>query len=94
MTVNMGGPSDRRDMSRKLVLALAALAAGMALALAAALAHPTTQTSAAPNFNVEEQAFVVLINNYRQVNGLGPLALDWEMQSSSDWMSNDTGVKS
>ena len=63
------------------------------LALVAALARPTTQTSASPNLNVEEQAFVALINNYRQANGVGPLALDWEMQSSSDWMSNDVGVK-
>jgi uncharacterized protein YkwD len=86
--------SDRRAVLGNLALTLTALAAGVALTLAAALARPTTQTSAAPNLNVEEQAFVVLINNYRQANGLGPLALDWEMQSSSDWMSNDTGVKS
>jgi uncharacterized protein YkwD len=66
----------------------------VALTLAAAIAGPATQTSAAPNLNVEEQAFIVLINNYRQANSLGPLALDWEMQSSSEWMSNDTGVKS
>jgi uncharacterized protein YkwD len=69
-------------MPRKLALTLTALAAVLALALAATLARPTTQTSAAPNLNVEEQAFVVLINNYRQANGLGPLAFDWEMQSS------------
>jgi uncharacterized protein YkwD len=81
-------------MLGKLPATLTALTAGLALVLAVTLIRPTTQTSAAPNLDGEEQAFVVLINNYRQANGLGPLALDWEMQSSSDWMSNDTGANS
>jgi uncharacterized protein YkwD len=80
-------------MPGNLALTLTALAAGLALALIAALARPTTQTSAGPNLNVEEQAFVTLINNYRQANGLRPLAIDWEMQSSSGRMSNDVGVE-
>jgi uncharacterized protein YkwD len=83
----------RMNMPRKLALALTALAAGLALVIVFALAHPTAQTSADPNLDTEEQAFVTLINDYRQANGLGPLAIDWEMQSSSDWMSNDMGVK-
>jgi uncharacterized protein YkwD len=81
------------NMPRKLALTLTALAAGLALALVFALARPAAQTSADPNLDTEEQAFITLINNYRQANGLGPLAIDWEMQGSSDWMSNDMGVK-
>jgi uncharacterized protein YkwD len=48
----------------------------LALALVFALARPAAQTSADPNLDTEEQAFVTLINNYRQANGLGPLAID------------------
>lgn len=81
-------------MRRKLAPTLAALTAGLALVLAVALALPATQTSAAPTLDGEEQAFVALINNYRQANGLEPLSLDWELQSSSDWMSNDMVARS
>jgi uncharacterized protein YkwD len=80
-------------MPHKLTLPLIALVAGLALAIVFALAGPTARTSADPNLDAEEQAFVTLINNYRAQNGLGALTIDWEMQSSTDWMSNDMGVK-
>jgi uncharacterized protein YkwD len=80
-------------MPRKLTLPLTALVAGIALAIVFALTGPTARTSADPNLDTEEQTFVTLINNYRTQNGLGALTIDWEMQSSTDWMSNDMGVK-
>ncbi len=67
---------------------------GFALAFIVSPGHPHAGALAAPKLGTQEQAFVALINGYRQENGLQPLTVDWELQSSSDWMSNDTGVKS
>ncbi|TET95402.1 MAG: hypothetical protein E3J29_06945, partial [Dehalococcoidia bacterium] len=41
----------------------------------------------------EEQAFLTLINNYRQANGLGSLSLNGELNAAADWMSNDMAAK-
>jgi uncharacterized protein YkwD len=79
-------------MPHKLALILAGTLAGLALALVFALAMPAAPTSADPQLDTEEQAFVTLINNYRAQNSLGPLSIDWEMQASSDWMSADMGI--
>ena len=79
-------------MPRRFAPTVATVAAGLALALVAALVHPSAQATAAPDLTVEERAFAGLINDYRQTNGLGPLAIDSDLQSSSEWMSNDMGV--
>ena len=79
-------------MSRKLAVTTA-LIAGFAICTLVALAMSARATSADPQLDSEEQSFVTLINSYRAQNGLGPLSIDWEMQASSDWMSNDMGVK-
>ncbi len=78
-------------MLRKLAVTTA-LIAGLAICTLIALAMSARATSADPQLDSEEQAFVTLINNYRAQNALGPLSIDWEMQASSDWMSNDMGV--
>jgi uncharacterized protein YkwD len=79
-------------MPRKLAVT-AALIVSLAICILVALGGSASPASADPQLDSEEQAFVILINNYRQANGLGPLTIDWEMQASSDWMSNDMGVK-
>jgi uncharacterized protein YkwD len=79
-------------MSKRLPVATA-LIAGLVICILAALAASARATSADPQLDSEEQAFVTLINNYRSQNGLGPLSIDWEMQASSDWMSADMGQK-
>jgi uncharacterized protein YkwD len=79
-------------MPRKLVLTLAGTLGGLLAALAFALAMPAALTSADPQLDSDELAFVTLINDYRAQNGLGPLSIDWEMQASSDWMSADMGI--
>jgi uncharacterized protein YkwD len=76
-------------MSRRLFAPALALFA-LALALAIGIGGAST-TSADPQLDSEEQQFVTLINNYRAQNGLGPLAIDWELQASADWMSDDLG---
>jgi len=78
-------------MLRKLAVTTA-LIAGLAICTLVALAMSARATSADPQLDSEEQAFITLINNYRAQNALGPLSIDWEMQASSDWMSNDMGV--
>jgi uncharacterized protein YkwD len=72
---------------------LAGTLGGFVAALAFALAMPVAPTSADPQLDSDELAFVTLINNYRAQNGLGQLSIDWEMQASSDWMSTDMGQK-
>jgi len=37
----------------------------------------------------EEQAFLTLINDYRQANGLGTLSFDSQLNNASEWMSGD-----
>lgn len=41
----------------------------------------------------QEQAFLVLINNYRSANGSGPLVVTTSLSRASAWMANDLGVK-
>ena len=86
-------PKARRKTPRKFALILAGTLGGLVAALAFALAMPAAPTSADPQLDSDELAFVTLINNYRAQNGLGPLSIDWEMQASSDWMSTDMGQK-
>ncbi len=41
----------------------------------------------------EQAAFLTLINNYRQQNGVGPLQVSVTLQNSSQWMSVDMATK-
>ena len=76
-------------MVRKLIAPI-----GIAFVLAAAMiiAAPSGNSSAAAPLDSEEAAFLVLINNYRQQNGLGTLTVDSKLQDASEWMSVDMGV--
>ncbi len=56
-----------------------------------ALAGMTRGAEAA--LDSEEQAFLTLINNYRQANGLGSLSLNGELNAAADWMSKDMAAK-
>ena len=67
----------------------------MAAALAAALLLAPVApgpTSAAPPLDSEEQAFLDLINGYRQQNGLVTLSIDPSLQDAARWMSADMGA--
>jgi uncharacterized protein YkwD len=77
-------------MLRKLLAPIAAAIAVSAIMLA--IAAPSGSSSAATPLSTEEQAFLTLINNYRQQNGLGALTVDTKLQDASEWMSNDMGV--
>ena len=71
----------------------APLTAALLLAVAAVLlAAPSDTTTAATPLDTEEQAFLTLINNYRQQNGRGALTVDTKLQDASEWMSVDMGV--
>ena len=76
---------------RRLLLAAAALACALALSpsvrpsRALALTNCTTDAS----MDSEELAFLGLINNYRQQNGLQPLALSYGLTKPSQWKSVD-----
>ena len=79
-------------MSRKLITTTTlALTLGVCILLAA-LATSVGGTSADPQLDSEETAFITLINDYRAQNGRSALSIDWKMQASSDWMSADMGI--
>lgn len=67
------------------------LAVGIGLLFLALVASPGVSTGTAP-LDPAEQAFLTLINDYRQQNGLGTLTVDSKLQDASEWMSNDMGV--
>lgn len=72
---------------------LAPLAAAVIVAVAAlALGFSASPTTAAVTLDPEEQAFLAMINDYRQQNGAGALAIDSSLEDASRWMSNDLGV--
>ena len=76
-------------MLKRSVLGGAVLAAVLiAASLAAGLGRDAT---ASVQLDPEEQAFVVLLNDYRAQNGLGPLSIDSSIQSAAEWMSTDMG---
>lgn len=81
------------------ITARAALAAILAIAVAFAIADRTTpQALAAGDCTVdatmdsEEQAFLVLINNYRAQNNLPPLVASYMLTKASAWKSKDLGT--
>jgi uncharacterized protein YkwD len=53
---------------------------------------PTT-TPVSGGLDSEEAAFLVLINQYRQSNGLGTLTLNTNLVSAAKWMSQDMANK-
>lgn len=71
-----------KSLSRSLILGLFVLVA----ALAAVAAMPRGAQAA---IDGEEQAFLALINDYRQANGLGTLSFDSQLNNASEWMSGD-----
>jgi uncharacterized protein YkwD len=81
------------------ITARAALAAILAVAVAFAVANNTApRTFAAGDCTVdatmdsEEQAFLVLINNYRAQNNLPPLVASYMLTKASAWKSKDLGT--
>ena len=76
-------------MLKRFVLGGAVLAVVlMVISLAGGLSRGAT---ASVQLGPEEQAFVVLLNDYRAQNGLGALSIDSGIQSAADWMSTDMG---
>ncbi len=72
---------------------LAPLAAAVLVAAAAlTFGFSTSATNAAVTLDPEEQAFLTMINDYRQQNGAGALAINSSLQDASRWMSTDMGV--
>ena len=53
----------------------------------------TAVTAGAQTLDSEQAAFLTLINNYRQQNGVGPLQVSITLQNSSQWMSVDMATK-
>ncbi len=54
---------------------------------------PPSHAQSGATLDSEEQAFLVLINNYRQQNGLVALQASTSLNTASDWMSNDMAQK-
>ena len=79
-------------MPQRFVILFAGTLAGVIAAFAVVLAIPSPSASADQSLDSEEQAFIILINNYRAQNGLGALSIDWSIQPASDWMSADLGI--
>ena len=53
----------------------------------------STPTPTSGTLDAEESAFLNLINNYRQTNGLAPLKLNTTLTTASKWMSQDMASK-
>lgn len=53
--------------------------------------NPPHTSHAEVTLDAEEAAFVTLINDYRQENGLQPLTVVAELQAAAEWMSTDMG---
>ncbi|MCH7810075.1 MAG: hypothetical protein IH863_05805 [Chloroflexi bacterium] len=78
-------------MLKRFILGGAVLAAVLtAVSLAGGLGRGAT---ASVQLDPEEQAFMVLLNDYRAQNGLGALSIDSSIQSAAEWMSTDMGEK-
>src|SRR5512132_1187002 len=90
-----GRPRERNKGSHDRMLRKLLAPIVIALVIAAAstvIASPSSVTTATTPLSTEEQAFLTLINNYRQQNGLGTLTVDTKLQDASEWMSVDMGV--
>lgn len=68
-------------------------ALGAFLAIAVVLARtPHLPADATTALDPEEQAFLDLLNNYRQQNGVGPLLAEPSLTDAARWMSADMGT--
>ena len=76
-------------LGRGLLIAATAAVLGVILAFAP-LSSDTPRADAA--LDSEEQAFLTLINQYRQQNGLSTLSSTPTMENASVWMSGDMGA--
>src|SRR5436190_13860193 len=66
---------------------------GFLTAIVWAVAFAFTQSAPAQTtLDSEELAFVQIINNYRQQNGLAPLQVSLAMTNAAKWMSTDMGT--
>lgn len=79
-----------RTHRHKLIAISAALAVGV-LALIAVIRVPSG--SADPAIDSTESQFLTLINNYRQQNGVGTLALNVDLNEAADWYVTDMATK-
>jgi uncharacterized protein YkwD len=69
---------------------LAALAAtSLVLVVGLGLAISDTAHEARAALDTEEQALLILINDYRVANGRDTLSLNTELTNAAEWMSND-----
>jgi uncharacterized protein YkwD len=75
----------------KLPLALALLALCLAAAVGATARHTSALTTCAADgaLDSEEQAFLQLINDYRQQNGLAPLSPSDTLDGAAQWKSQN-----
>ncbi len=69
-----------------------ALLASLFLLTLLILQSPASAPAAAP-LDSQEQALLLLINQYRSANGLRPLAIDPQLQDAARWMSVDMANK-
>ncbi len=69
------------------------LALVFSLALLGNLIFSTPQHAQSVTLGAEEQAFLTLINNYRQQNGLTALKASVSLTNASKWMSGDMAAK-
>jgi uncharacterized protein YkwD len=88
--VGPNGGARQEHMRAKLALALALLALSFAAAFGLA-AQPTaalTNCDADPSLDNEEQAFLQLINDYREQNGLAALSPSDTLDRAAQWKSD------
>ena len=76
-----------RQVRKALISAAAALAA-----IAVVLVPSPDDDSARAELDSEEQAFLTLVNNYRQQNGLVTLVPESMSEAAAVWMSGDMGA--
>lgn len=73
-----------------LIPGIATVMAAIAIATAGGNSADTTYADA--SIDAEEQAFITLLNQYRESNDLPPLLIDPGIGQAADWMSSDMGV--
>jgi uncharacterized protein YkwD len=87
-----------RSRLLRAVLGAVVIAAIVSTAFATGLPGRTQSGAAAgdctadASLDSEEQAFLVLINNYRQQNGLQPLGASYLLSKAAQWKSQDMGA--
>jgi uncharacterized protein YkwD len=59
------------------------------ISIVSSAANPAPTPAANNGLDIEEAAFLTLINTYRAQNGVGALRINDQLEASSRWMSND-----